>query len=265
MRSAAASALVVLALAAAGCGGSEDETSGNPPAPPPPTTEPTTGTETTPGPIGGTPVGVYFVRDGKLGFAERSVGPTPKVATAALEELLGGPTASEQEAGLASDVPQNTKLQALAIKDGTARVELSNPLDALGTAQVVQTLLQFETVDRVELEGAQREPADVEEFLPAILVESPAPGAEVSSPLKASGTANTFEANFQAEVVETGGKSLAKDFVTATSGSGQRGTFEFELDFFADRQKPGKLIVYERSAEDGSVINKVEIPVTLTP
>jgi hypothetical protein len=265
MRSAAASTLVVLALVAAGCGGAEDETSGSPPAPPPPRTEPTTGTGTTPEPIGGTPVGVYFVRDGRLGFAERSVGVTPLIATATMEELLGGPTAPERAAGLVSDLPQNTKLQALTIKEGTARVELSNPLDALGAAQVVQTLLQFETVDRVSLEGAERAPADVEEFLPAILVESPAPGAVVSSPLEARGTANTFEANFQVEIVQTGGKSLAKNFVTATSGSGQRGTFEFELDFFVDRERPGTLLVYEHSAEDGSIINKVEIPLTLSP
>lgn len=264
MRSAAASAFVVLALLGAGCGASEDETSGSPPAPPP-STEPTTGTEPTPEPIGGAPVGVYFVRDGKLGLAERSVGVTPQIATAAIEELLGGPTEEEREAGLVSDLPQNTKLEALTIEDGTASVELSNPLDALGAAQVVQTLLQFETVDRVSLEGAERAPADVEEFLPAILVESPAPGAVVSSPLKAHGTANTFEANFQVEIVQAGGKSLAKNFVTATSGSGQRGTFEFELDYFVDRERPGTLLVYEHSAEDGSIINKVEIPVTLSP
>jgi germination protein M len=264
MRSLAASTLVVLALVAAGCGGTEDETSGSPPVPPP-TTEPTTGTGTSPEPIGGNPVGVYFVRDGRLGFVERSVGLTPQIATAAMEELLGGPTAAEREAGLVSDLPQNTKLQALAIEDGTARVELSNPVDALGAAQVVQTLLQFETVDRVSLEGSERAPDDLEEFLPAILVESPAPGAVVSSPLKARGTANTFEATFQVEIVQTGGKSLAKNFVTATSGNGQRGTFEFELEFVVDRERPGKLLVYENSAEDGSIINKVEIPLTLSP
>jgi hypothetical protein len=265
MRFVAASAFAALALAAGGCGGSEDDkASSSPPPPGPPTTSGTT-TETTPEPIGGTDVGVYFVRDDRLGYATRKVGVTPKIATAALGELLGGPSAEEQEAGLATDVPPNTKLDSLTIENGTAAVELSNPIDALGTAQVVQTLLQFDTVSRVRLDGKLHTPTDIEQSLPAILVESPAPNAHVSSPLQLRGSANTFEATFQVEVRPNQGKPLAADFVTATSGSGTRGTFDKRLDFTVDRERPGTVVVYERSAEDGSVINRVEIPVTLTP
>jgi hypothetical protein len=264
MRFVAASALAALALAAGGCGGSEDdEASGNAP-PPPPTTTGTT-TETTPEPIGGTDVGVYFVRDDKLGYAARRVGLTPKIATAALGELFGGPGSEEQEAGLATDIPPNTKLDSLTIENGTASVELSNPLDELGTAQVVQTLLQFGTVSCVDLAGRRYGPTAIEQSLPAILVESPAPNAHVSSPLQLRGSANTFEATFQVEVRPDKGKPLAQDFVTATSGSGTRGTFDKRLDFTVDRERPGTVVVYERSAEDGSVINRVEIPVTLSP
>jgi hypothetical protein len=61
------------------------------------------------------------------------------------------------------------------------------------------------------------------------------------------------------------GKPLYKDFVTATSGNGTRGTFEKTLDFVPDRERPGTLVVYENSAEDGSVVNEVEIPVTIRP
>jgi germination protein M len=263
MRSAAASGLLALALLAAGCGGSDDGDEAGP------TTSPATteaATESIPTVEGVMPVGVYFVRDDRLGFAERSVGFTPKVATAALEKLLAGPTESERDAGLISDVLPNTKLERLAIENGTAFVEFSNPLDTLAAAQVVQTLMQFETVDRVRLEGDQYVPDDMEEFLPAILVEQPAPGATVSSPLRISGSANTFEATFMVDLISAqGGKPLYHDFVTATSGSGTRGTFEESLDFVVDRQRPGKLVVYENSAEDGSVINKVEIPLVLSP
>jgi germination protein M len=264
MRFVAASALAALALAAGACGGSEDdEASSNPPPPPPTTTETTT--ETTQEPIGGTDVDVYFVRDDRLGYAARRVGLTPKIATAALGELLGGPSSEEQEAGLATDIPPNTKLVSLTIENGTASVELSNPLDELGTAQVVQTLLQFETVSRVRLAGKQYGPTDIEQSLPAILVESPAPNAHVSSPLELRGSANTFEATFQVYVRPDKGKPLAEDFVTATSGSGTRGRFDKRLEFTVDRERPGTVVVYERSAEDGSVINRVEIPVTLGP
>lgn len=261
MRSGAASALAALALALAGCSGSE-ETADEPPAPPPPTTPATT--ETTPEPIGGTEVGVYFVREDKLGYAARTVGLTPKVATAALGELLAGPTEAEREAGLATDIPPGTKLTSLAIEDGTATVELSNPLDELGTAQVVETLLQFETVSRVELGGRNYGSAEVEPSLPAILVESPVPNERVSSPLRLTGTANTFEATFMVEVRPHAGEPLAHDFVTATSGTGTRGTFDKTLDFTVDRERPGTVVVFENSAEDGSVINRVEIPVVLS-
>jgi hypothetical protein len=262
MRSLAAS-LAALALLAAGCGGSGDESTGGTPPPPPATT--TMPTETEP-PLGVSDVGVYFVRDGKLGYSQRSVPLTPKVGTAALEELVAGPTALEEEAGLTSDVPAGTELESLTITDGTADVLLSNPLDELGTAQVLQTLFQFDTVDRVVLEGREYGRGDTEDSLPAILVESPAPNATVSSPLTIEGTANTFEATFMVELRAHGDtKPLYSNFVTATSGSGTRGTFEQNIDFDADRERAGTLLVYERSAEDGSVVNRVEIPVTIQP
>jgi germination protein M len=262
MRS-AASALAVLALLAAGCGGSEDGTGGVATPPPPPTT--TVETETEPK-VGTTDVGVYFVRDGKLGFARRTVGVTPLIATATLEELLAGPTTAEQEAGLTSDIPPNTKIVSLEVEDDQAIVALSNPLDRLGSLQVVQTLTQLETVERVQLGQEEFVSADTEEALPAILVESPVPGATVAAPLKIRGSANTFEATFMVELRADGeGKPLLQDFVTATSGNGTRGTFEDSFDFVADRVRPGTLVVYERSAEDNSVVNEVEIPVTIQP
>ncbi|MFL5929906.1 MAG: Gmad2 immunoglobulin-like domain-containing protein [Gaiellaceae bacterium] len=263
MRSAAASALLALTLVAAGCGGSDDETSGSEPPPPPP---PPVTTSTEPEPIvGGTDVGVYFLRDDELGYAQRSVGVTPLIPKATLEELLAGPTAEEKEAGLTSDIPPNTAVVSVDVADDTADVELSNPLDQLGTMQVVQTLTQLETIERVRLEGREYASADTEDALPAILVESPAPGATVTSPLTIRGTANTFEATFQVELRPALAKPLYKDFVTATSGNGTRGTFEKTLDFTVDRERSGTLVVYENSAEDGSVMNEVEIPITIRP
>ena len=265
MRSAAASGLLALVLLAAGCGGSEKgDASGTTTGAS--TTEAETGTETTATEVGTTAVGLYFLRDDRLGYALRTVPVTPKVATAALEQLFAGPNELEREAGLSSDVPSNTEVESLTIEGGLARVELSNPLDEPAKAQVVFTLTRYPTVQRVELDGAVSTRADYEQVAPAILVEQPAPGTTVSSPLRISGSANTFEATFMVDVVsDQGGKPLFHDFVTATSGSGTRGTFEESLDFVVDRQRPGKLVVYENSAEDGSVIKKVEIPLVLLP
>jgi hypothetical protein len=255
--------VLVLAAFAAACGGSDDEASDNPPPPPPPAA--TTTTETEPK-VGTTDVAVYFVRDGKLGFAQRSVGVTPQIPEAALQELLAGPEAAEQEAGLTSDIPPGTKIVSLEVSDDRAVVALSNPLDRLGSLQVVHTLTQLETVERVQLGQEEFTSADAEEALPAILVESPSPGQTVASPFTIRGTANTFEATFMVELRADGqGKPLYKDFATATSGNGTRGTFEQRLDFVADRGRPGTLVVYESSAEDGSVVNEVEIPVTIQP
>jgi germination protein M len=216
--------------------------------------------------VGATDVGVYFVRDGKLGFAKRSVGITPLIATATLEELLAGPTAAEEEAGLTSDIPPNTKIVSIEVANDRAVVALSTPLDRLGSLQVAHTLAQLETVETVQLGQEEFTSADTEEALPAILVESPAPGETVTSPLVIRGTANTFEATFMVALRADGrGKPLYQHFVTATSGSGTRGTFEHSIDFFADRERPGTLVVFERSAEDNSIVNEVEIPVTIQP
>ena len=55
---------------------------------------------------------------------------------------------------------------------------------------------------------------------------------------------------------------LSHHFVTATSGTGTRGTFDFTIPFEAPNGL-GKLVVFERSAADGSRIHEVEIPLTL--
>ena len=56
----------------------------------------------------------------------------------------------------------------------------------------------------------------------------------MSSPLRVTGTANTFEATFNYELNDTDGKVVDKNFVTATSGTGTRGTFDFTTGDFDD-------------------------------
>jgi hypothetical protein len=100
--------------------------------------------------------------------------------------------------------------------------------------------------------------------MPSILVESPAIGETVHSPLRIRGSANTFEATFLAHVVDADGDVVAERVVTATSGSGTRGTFRATIPFAVDRPG-GKLVVFEQSAENGEPINTVEIPLQLQP
>ena len=107
--------------------------------------------------------------------------------------------------------------------------------------------------------------ADFEEQTPAILVESPLAFEEVTSPLRVTGTANTFEANFSYELTDTDGRIVDENFVTATSGTGTRGTFDFTTGRSTSRStESATLIVFESSAKDGSRINVVEIPLRMT-
>ena len=263
-RASVASCLALLLLV--GCGG-EEASEGTAPADttPPTITEPiqtvATVPETTPA-----IVTIYFLRDGKVGAASRAVVAGPQIGRAAIMELLEGPGRPEEAAGMRTSIPSGTQLEGLSISKGIAEVELSNPLDAEASAQVVHTLTQFPTVRMVSIEHMQpRGRADLEEFAPTFLVESPTVGEQVSSPLRIIGSANTFEATFNVEVADATGRVLGKRFVTATSGSGTRGTFDAEVPFKATRAGPGKLIVFELSAEDGSRIHEVEIPLQIAP
>ena len=279
--------LLLAALALAGCGqGSEPalppETTGSSQTGPPPVTSAEQ-------PAATAGVTVYLARGEQIGVARVVVTKTPRIGTEALEVLLAGPTALEQEAGLHTEIPPGTKLLGLTIAGGVATVDLSRAFESGGgslsmrmrIAQVVFTLTQFPRVQRVAFEldgmpvdaiggeGVVVSPSvgrgDFEDLSPAILVESPAPFDEVRSPLRLRGTANTFEATFEYRLEDAGGNVLAEHFAMATSGSGTRGTFDLAIGFDVSEPGPGKLVVFESSAENGQPIHVVEILVVLHP
>lgn len=229
---------VVVALLAAGCGGDDPQA---------------------------TELSVYWLRDGKVWPALREV-ETSVPAEAALEELLAGPTAQEEaDLEFATAIPEGTEVEELVLADGVAELTLSSVLPDEPLAQVVYTLTQFPAVSSVETQARTLTRADFEDLTPPVLVESPLSFEDVTSPLRATGTANTFEATFNYEVTDTDGRIVAEDFVTATSGTGTRGTFDFTTaPFMVPFDGVGSLIVFELSAKDGSRINIVEIPLEMT-
>src|SRR5215213_9970 len=117
---------LAVALLLAGCGG-EGQTAAPATtvetATAPPQIDTVSGTETVPQDV--TSFGVYFLREGKVAPAYRTVPQTEAVGTAALEALLAGPTADETSLGLTSTVPVGTELEGLDVKDGIATVDLS--------------------------------------------------------------------------------------------------------------------------------------------
>jgi germination protein M len=190
-----------------------------------------------------TPVKVYFLRDGKVWPAQRQVEATDDAAAAAVTELVAGPTEQERaELGFSSEMP-----------------DPDADLSRGGLAQLVYTLTQFSSADSVEVDGGTYTRSDFEEQTPSVLVESPLPFEEVTSPLNVSGTANTFEATFNYELLDADGNIVDEDFVTATSGTGTRGTFDFTT---ADFDDVATLRVFELSAEDGSRMREVDIPLS---
>jgi germination protein M len=239
-------------------------------------------------PEGTTEVTLYLVRGETLGVAVREVPETVAVARVALEELLAGPTDQEAEVGLATEIPEGTRLNDVAVADGVATVDLSPEFESGGgslsmqlrVAQVVYTLTRFPSVERVAFmidgqpveaiggEGIMVDPpvtraAFADNTLPAILLESPGPWQEVSSPLRLTGTSNTFEATFNYEIVDPAGIIVAEGFGTATAGTGTWGTFDVTVPYEIARPGVGAVIVFESSAKDGSRINLVEIPVDM--
>ena len=197
----------------------------------------------------------------------REVDTTDGEANAAIAALLQGPTAQEDDGPRVSRrrSPTRTRTPRSRSRTVSPSVELDVQLADAGLAQVVYTLTQFPEVERVEVQERFLTRADFEEQTPAILVESPLAFEEVASPLRVTGTANTFEANFEYELTDTDGRIVDESFVTATSGTGTRGTFDFTTDAYTvPFDGVGALIVFERSAEDGSRINLVEIPLRMT-
>ena len=249
--------LLAAALLAAGCDGEDDDVAT--------TTQPTEATK----------VAVYLVRDDEVAGVRRDVEAAPTVAArAALTELLDGPTAEERADGYGTAIADSVSLRDLELADGVATVDLSGLAAGteparLGAAQIVHTLTRLPGIVRVAMQeegdavGPPVDRSQFEEAAPAILIESPLPGDRVSSPLRISGTSNVFEATFQLEVLADDGSRLARRFVTATSGSGERGTFEVTVP--VEQEGSARIVAWEDSAKDGSRINQVEVPITVEP
>jgi germination protein M len=207
-------------------------------------------------------VTLYFLRDGKVAPVERGIVAGPAIGTATIRELLKGP--SSEDEGLDTAIPSGAKLESLEIGNGVASLELSRPLPSqTALAQVVYTLTQFPTVKRVAVGGKTAGRRAFEAQTPAILIETPMPGDTVQSGFEVTGTANTFEATFNYELKDAAGKVIAKNFVTATSGSGTRGTFRFTVQYSISKPQAGTLVAFEVSAADGSRTHTVELPLRL--
>jgi hypothetical protein len=162
-------ALLVVPLALAGCGGGAVSLG---PAPKQTTTvearsnSQTKSTTVTTTPIGASfmPLAVWLVHGDRLERSVRLHVKTPRVAAAALTDLLSGPTRGERGVGKATAIPAGTRLLGISIANGIATVDLTSQFQSGGgsrsmqlrLAQVVYTVTEFPTVSKVrfELDGS---------------------------------------------------------------------------------------------------------------
>jgi len=249
------------------------------------TPSPSTAPSTQP-PAGHVTVQVWFVRSGKLFQTKRTEAATVAVARLAMTKMLEGPSSTERAVSAGTEIPAGTSLRGITIANGTATVDLSSSFGSSTTrasmglriAQVVYTLTQFSTVKgvRFHIDGVARTtvggvPVQQDQTrsmwdgdLPAILVDSPTPGAAVSCPVTVTGTANVFEAQVNVRVLDENGREVAKTFTLATCGTGCRGRFSVSVTYHVSHEQQGIIEVLDYSAKDGSPENVYDVPVTLT-
>lgn len=231
---------------------------------------------------------VWFNHGEWLFMTKRTEPAAPRIGAAAVEALLGGPSAAERAAGVLTSLPEGTELLGLSIAGGVATVNLSHPFEAGGgslsmfsrLAQLTYTLTQFPSVHGVNLELDGR-PVRVfsgegiildrpmtrssyRDRLPSILVEGPQIGQQVSSPIRVSGTANVFEATVSISILDAQGREIVRTTTQASCGTGCRGTYAKAVPYTVGQTQSGIVRVYEISAKNGKPINVIEIPVVLT-
>lgn len=200
--------------------------------PPSTTAEPTTSTPASTAPASTAPattapatvdVRVYFLRGERLVIDHRRV-DGPAVLRGALEELVAGPSD-----GLSTAIPAGTRVRDVNLVDGTATVDLSGEFATGGgtlsffarVGQIVFTATQFDNVDRVvfwldgtpiEFLGGEGLVADEpwermdvpRDLTGSVLVDTPRPGATVTSPFVVTGEADVYEGQFPIEIRRDG-------------------------------------------------------------
>lgn len=219
-------------------------------------------------------VQVWYVDQGELSLHHVPVEKSPTPAKDALTALLEGPPDS---LGVISVIPPiSVELRSVTIEDGIAAVTLNGALGVssekehdLAYGQIVYTVSQFPTVEQVSVswipkrggdERGLEDRKDYEHLLPPIVVESPIVGVEVGRTFELSGIANVFEANVSWRLIGKAERYEQLGFTTATCGSGCWGTFSTEITYEGSEDQ-ATLQVFQSSADDGSPMNMVEIPV----
>jgi hypothetical protein len=173
-------------------------------------------------------------------------------------------------AHVAGDAARGLPTMPLLVTDG-GTIKIDSETLTLSTAEppagpvVSGTPDDCLTAAGFPLEGQPGFAVPAGTVLQPIAVAMPQSGMRVTSPVTIAGSADVFEATVSIRVLDANGDVISETFAMATCGTGCRGDFTTQVDVHIDAEQPGTIQVFESSAKDGSMINTVEIPVTLVP
>lgn len=125
---------------------------------------------------------------------------------------------------------------------------LELPIEFIGTGdrEYVPTLMGIDELPQINAESR------------FIKVFEPAPDSNVDETFSVKGVANVFEGTVNYILRDSSGQVALEDFLTA--GMGDWYYFELDLELTAQLSDTFILEMFSYNAEDGSVINLVEIP-----
>lgn len=118
------------------------------------------------------------------------------------------------------------------------------------------------------MQGLAKEPKPIakcekKKIEPNITVEEPKPGQKISSPVTIQGQAkNIFENQFNYRIRDENGKVLAEGSnMTANQEMTQYSPYNTTAEFMMPEGEKGIIEVFDRSAADGTEVDKITIPV----
>jgi hypothetical protein len=96
-----------------------------------------------------------------------------------------------------------------------------------------------------------------------IVVEQPANGEKVATPIHIEGTATVVEGAVSVVLTDGDGNELTTRTLQASCGNGCRGRFSGNIGVPAGFSGSAMLRLFETSAEDGSPLHEVDVPLTV--
>ncbi|MFN8041515.1 MAG: GerMN domain-containing protein [Acidimicrobiales bacterium] len=214
----------------------------------------------------------WFLRGTTVGAGQALPVEGPDKPRAALDLLFNGRSPADVAAGLTDAIDPNTDILGYRVEGDVAVVDLSRTFETANTrpqvAQVVYTLTQFKEIKKVrfliegEPNGATGVPAigrdDLGDITPAVLLESPTPGAAPVRTFRANGT-TVPTVDQVAWRVEVGGAVVASGTTPANTAKGAaRKRFSAAVDLGGATAGPADLIV-------GSGPDEISLPIVIGP